>query len=178
MKNVLAGVFILMDRPFRVGDLIKVDDYYGEVIQIGIRTSRIHTFDDSMITLPNGMLFSKAVVNSNSGALFEQVVVEFFLPGTVPVAGVKDLMQEAALCSPYVYRKNPVVVLVEDLFDHGFLSVFKVKAYVVDVRFERFMASDITERIKENILERNILPKEAFLACGRMTESRMMPRAL
>lgn len=78
MKNVLAGVFILMDRPFRVGDLIKVDDYYGEVIQIGIRTSRIHTFDDSMITLPNGMLFSKAVVNSNSGALFEQVVVEFF----------------------------------------------------------------------------------------------------
>ena len=67
---------------------------------------------------------------------------------------------------------------MEDLFDHGFLSVFKVKAYVVDVRFERFMASDITERIKENILERNILPKEAFLACGRMTESRMMPRAL
>ena len=91
---------------------------------------------------------------------------------------VIGLKQEAALCSPYVYRKNPVVVLVEDLFDHGFLSVFKVKAYVVDVRFERLMASDITERIKESIIERNILPKEAFVSCGRMTESRPKPRVL
>lgn len=172
VKNVLAGVLILIDRPFRVGDMIKVDDHYGEVIQIGLRTSRMHTFDDSTITLPNGLFLNKAVMNSNSGALFEQVVVEFFLPGSVPVAEVKALMQEAALCSPFVYRKNPVVVLVEDRFDHGFLSVFKIKAYVVDVRFERLMASDITERIKEGVIERNMLPKEVFLSCGRMTEDR------
>ena len=91
-----------------------------------------------------------------------------FLPGSVPVAGVKDLMQEAALCSPYVYRKKTAMVLVDDLFDYGFLSVSKVKAYVIDVRL---VASDITERIKESILEHNILPKEVFLSCGGMTES-------
>ena len=62
-------------------------------------------------------------------------------------------------------------------FDRGFLGVFKVKAYVVDVRFERLMASDITKRISESISERSILPIEVLLSCGRMTESRLMLRA-
>lgn len=158
VKNVLAGIMIMFDRPYRVGDMIKIDKHYGEVIHIGLRASKIHTFDDSIITFPNGFLLNKAVINSNSGALVEQVVVEFFLPGNVNIREVKELMLEAALCSPYVYRKNPVVVLVEDCFDHGFLTSFKVKAYVMDVRFERLIASDITERIKEEIIARSILP--------------------
>ena len=48
----------------------------------------------------------------------------------------------------------------------------------MDVRFERLMASDITKRISESISERSILPIEVLLSCGRMTESRLMPRAL
>ncbi len=151
VKNILAGVLILMDRPFRVGDMIKVDTYYGEVVQIGLRTSRIQTFDDSIVTIPNGIFLSKTVTNSNSGELTEQVVVEFCLPGHVNVNDMKNLMKEAALCSPYVCRKKPVNVLVEDRYEYGFLTIFKVKAYVMDVRFERLMASDITERIKDEI---------------------------
>ena len=163
VRNVLAGVLILFDRPFRVGDMIQVGAHYGEVVQIGLRTSRIHTFDDSIITLPNGLFLSTAVANSNSGALVEQVIVKFTLPGRVEVREVKELMREAALCSPYVYRKKPVVVLVKDHFDYGYLTLFEVKAYVMDVRFERLIASDITERIKEAIAARDILPKTDFL---------------
>ena len=162
VKNVLAGVLILFDRPFHVGDMIKVDTYYGEVSHIGLNTCRIHTFDDSIISLPNGIFLNKAVTNSNSGELVEQVEVEFSLPGTVPVSDVRELMHEAALCSPYVYRKKPLNVLVEDRYNYGFLSVFKIKAYVMDVRFERLIASDITERIKEAIVERGIVPGGAF----------------
>jgi len=159
VKNVLAGVMILLDRSFRVGDMVQVDTHYGEVTHIGLRTVRLHTFDDSTITLPNGLFLNKAVSNNNSGALVELVVVEFSLPGNVAVREVKELMHEAALCSPYVYRKNPVVVLVEDRFDLAFLTLFKVKAYVMDVRFERLMASDITERVKEAINERGLVPE-------------------
>lgn len=80
VKNRLSGVLILFDRPFRVGDLIKVDSYYGEVIHIGLGTSRVQTFDDSIVAIPNGTFLSKAVTNSNSGELTEQIVVEFCLP--------------------------------------------------------------------------------------------------
>lgn len=149
VKNVLAGVLILIDRPFQVGDMIRIDGHYGEVIQIGLRTSRIHTFEDSTVTIPNGMFLQKAVVNSNAGALVEQVVVELSLPAACRVGAVKTLIREAAWCSPYVYRKKPLEVLVEDRYDHGFLTVFKIKAYVLDTRYERRMAGDITERVKE-----------------------------
>ncbi len=159
VKNILSGILILFDRPFRVGDLIKVDSYYGEVIHIGLGTSRIHTFDDSIVAIPNGIFLSKAVTNSNSGELTEQVVVEFRLPGHVDVEDMKGLMQEAALCSPYVCRRKPVNVLVEDRYEYGFLTMFRVKAYVMDIRFEPFMASDITERIKEAIAASAVLPQ-------------------
>jgi len=159
VKNILSGILILFDRPFRVGDLIKVDSYYGEVVQIGLRTSRIQTFEDSIVTIPNGIFLSKIVSNSNSGELTEQVVVEFRLPAHVNANDIKNLMKEAALCSPYVCRKKPVTVLVEDRYHYAFLTMFKIKAYVIDVRLERLMASDITERIKEEIAAGAVLPK-------------------
>lgn len=156
VKGVLAGVLILIERPFRVGDMVKLDDHYGEVARIGLRTISIHTFQDSTVTIPNNLFFDRPVVNANYGAIVEQVVVKFSLPAGVNVREVKDLMHEAALCSPYVYRKNPVQVLVKDEYDRGFLTVFAVKAYVMDVRFEQLMASDITERVKEGLAERGI----------------------
>ncbi len=164
VKNVLAGVLILMDRSFRVGDMIGVDSHYGEVTHIGLRTSRIRTFDDNTVTIPNGMFLHKAVINANSGELAEQVVVEFSLPGNMNVREIKALMKEAAFCSPYVYRKKPVNVLAEDRFDFRSLTIFKVKAYVMDVRFERLMAGDITERIKEELGLRNMITDSSLIS--------------
>ncbi len=158
VKGVLAGILILIERPFRVGDMVRIDDHYGEVIRIGLHMTWIRTFDDSTVAIPNNILFGRAVVNTNSGALVEQVNVKFFLPPWVSVREVKDLMLEAAQCSPYVYRKNPVQVLVEDQYDRGFITIFKVKAYVLDVRFEQLLASDITERVKEGLAELGIQP--------------------
>lgn len=167
VKGVLAGILILLERPFRVGDMVRVDAHYGEVTRIGLRTTWIRTFQDSTVTIPNNLLMDRAVVNANSGAIVEQVTVEISLPAGVDVRKVKNLMLEAALCSPYVYRKNPVQVLVEDRYDRGFLTVFRVKAYVVDVRLEQTMASDITERVKEGIaamgLPREIPPASAVV---------------
>lgn len=158
VKGALAGVLILIERPFRVGDMVRIDTHYGEVTQIGLRTTWIHTFNDSTVAIPNNILFDRAVVNSNSGSIVELVVVKFFLPAGGAVGKVKSLMLEAATCSPYVYRKNPVQVLVEDEYDRGFLTVFTVKAYVMDVRFEQLLASDITERVKEGLTAIGVVP--------------------
>ena len=161
VKGALAGVLILIERPFRVGDMVLIGTHHGEVTRIGLRTTWIHTFNDSTVAIPNNILFDQVVVNSNSGSIVELVAVKFFLPAGVAVRKVKDLMLEAATCSPYVYRKNPLQVLVEDKYDRGFLTVFTVKAYVMDVRFEQLLASDITERVKEGLAERG-LPREIF----------------
>jgi small-conductance mechanosensitive channel len=157
IKNVIAGILILMDRPFRVGDMIQVGDHYGEVTNIGLRSTRVHTFDDSSVTLPNSLVLGVAVANSNSGALDEMVVVEFHLPANTDVQLVKELAREAAACSPYVYLKKPIAVLIDDRFDRTFLTRLKIKAYVLDVRLERLLASDISERLKGELLKRGLM---------------------
>jgi small-conductance mechanosensitive channel len=157
VKNVLAGVLILIERPFRVGDMIRSGQFYGEVTAIGLRASQLHSFDDSKITLPNALLLNDGIVNSNDGALYELVEVEISLPAEVPTQQVKSLAYDAALCSPYVYGKKPITVLVRDHFEYGcFLNVFKIKAYTIDLRFERLLASDVIERLKVALVARGL----------------------
>lgn len=159
IKNILSGTLILFDRPFRVGDMIHAGDHYGEVTDIGLRSVKIRTFDDSSVTLPNSLVLSQAIANSNTGALDELVVAEIILPASLDIQLIKDLAWEAAACSPYVYLKKPITVIAEDHFDRTFLTRYKVKAYVLDVRYERLFASDIIERIKHEINRRHLLPE-------------------
>ena len=63
LSNFVAGVFILKDRPFRIGDWIEVDDIEGVVQDIDLRVSRIRTFDNEIITVPNSELADNAVKN-------------------------------------------------------------------------------------------------------------------
>lgn len=164
IKNVIAGILILMDRPFRVGDMIQVQDHYGEVRNIGLRSTRLQTFDDSSVTLPNALVLGVAVANSNTGALDEMVVVEFDLPASVDVRLVKELAREAAACSPYVYLKKPIAVMIEDRFERTFLTRLKIKAYVLDIRFERIFASDITERLKIELVRHGLMTESLVCA--------------
>lgn len=159
IKNVIAGILILFDRPFRVGDMIQVGDHYGEVTNIGLRSIRVHTFGDSTVTLPNALVLGQAVSNSNSGALDEMVEVHFILPTHLDLRLLRDLAHESAGSSPYVYLKKPILVLIEDRFDRTFLTRLTVKAYVLDIRFERLLASDITQRFKNALQERQLLPE-------------------
>jgi len=157
IKNIIAGILILLDRPFRVGDMIQVGDHYGEVRNIGLRSIRVQTFDDSTVSLPNSMVLSEAVSNSNAGAIDEMVVVEFHLPACTDIQQVKELAREAAACSPYVYLKKPIAVIIDDRFDRTFLTRLKIKAYVLDIRLERLLASDISERLKIELLRHGLM---------------------
>ena len=163
IRNIIAGIILLMERPFRVGDMIKVGEDYGEVVNIGLRSVAIHTFDDSVVTIPNALVLNMAVSNSNSGDLFEMVVVEINLPAAVDIDRVKVLARDAATSSPYTYLKKPISVLVEDVFQDRFVTRFRIKAYVLDVRYEKLLASDILERIKKAVLREGVITQQDFL---------------
>ena len=63
LSNFVAGVFILKDKPFRVGDWIEWNDSAGRVEDIDLRVTRVRTFDNERITVPNGDLANNAVKN-------------------------------------------------------------------------------------------------------------------
>ena len=63
LGNFVAGVFILKDKPFEVGDWIEWGGNSGRVEEIDLRVSRVRTFDNELVTVPNGDLANSAVTN-------------------------------------------------------------------------------------------------------------------
>lgn len=63
VENVFGSITVLMDRPFVVGDWVIIDDIEGTVENIGFRSTRIRTFYNSLITLPNSRLITAHVDN-------------------------------------------------------------------------------------------------------------------
>jgi MscS family membrane protein len=63
VENVFGSLTILFDMPFALGDWVKIDKVEGVVEQINLRSTRIRTFEDSLITLPNSNLIKAAVEN-------------------------------------------------------------------------------------------------------------------
>lgn len=147
LKNFFGGFMIILDRPFQVGDKIQMGSDYGEVLQIGLRSTRIVTPDDSIITIPNGELMNKAVSNSNSGALDCQVVSELYVSSEADLMKAKRLAYLAAATSRFVFMQKPIAVASKSEIVRGQLFIkLRIKAYVLDIRHEFPFQTDMTDR--------------------------------
>jgi len=63
VQNLIAGVTIILDRPFQVGDNIELHDTFGTVEEITLRTTRVRTLDNQMAILPNANVISEKIIN-------------------------------------------------------------------------------------------------------------------
>ncbi len=159
LKNVLGGLIVVFDQPFQVGDKIRVGKSYGEVVSIGLRSTRIVTADDDLVTIPNAQVVGEQVANSNAGQLNCQVLTDLYLPGRVDERKAKEIAFEAAVTSQYVFLGRPIVVLVQDDFRTTFVTRIRVRAYVLDPRFEFVFQSDVTERAREGFRAAGLMPE-------------------
>jgi small-conductance mechanosensitive channel len=156
VKNLVGGLVILVDRPYQLGDRVRIGDAYGEVDHIGLRSTKLTTPDDTRVTIPNANLLGGMAFNANSGVPDCQVVTDLFLPVAANPGEALRIGYEAACTSPYVHLKKPVVVLLGDEFQQRPYLRLRVKAYVYDHRFEPQMQSDITARAKAEFLRRGM----------------------
>ncbi|MFA9446887.1 mechanosensitive ion channel family protein [Egicoccus sp. AB-alg6-2] len=63
LENFVAGVLILIRKPFRRGDQIESNEFMGTVEDIDLRVTRIRDFDDQVVLIPNAMVFTEPIVN-------------------------------------------------------------------------------------------------------------------
>lgn len=63
LENFISGVTIMLDRPFHVGDFIEVDDMFGRVQEITLRSTRLQTFNNQVMVMPNLRMINQPVVN-------------------------------------------------------------------------------------------------------------------
>ena len=157
VKNIIGGLTILVDRPYQLGDRVKIGDAYGEVDHIGIRSTKLTTTDDTRVTIPNGQMLTGKAWNSNSGVPECQVVTDLFLPADTDPIVAQEIAYEASCTSPFLLLARPVTVLVQDQFQEVPYLLVRVKAYVYDHGFEPRFQSDITIRAKSEFLRRGLI---------------------
>ena len=66
VKNVFGTFTILTDKPFSIGDTIRVDSYEGTVVDVGVRSTKIMNYDKRIITFPNYKITDTSIVNISS----------------------------------------------------------------------------------------------------------------
>ena len=166
LKNIFGGLIVVFDQPFQVGDKISVGGTYGEVVSIGLRSTRIVTADDDFVSVPNSQVVEEQVANSNAGQLNCQVLTDLYLPGRVDERAAKEIAFEAAVNSKYVFLEKPIQVFIEDEFHTTFVTRVKVRAYVLDPRFEFLLKSDITERARDGFRAAGLAPERDWYPFG------------
>ncbi|MEW5897032.1 MAG: mechanosensitive ion channel family protein [Nanoarchaeota archaeon] len=78
LKNVFGGVTLLLDKTFKVGDKVKLESgEVGEILDIGLRSTKITTYDHELIYVPNGYLANSRVLNYTRPTVKVRVTVEF-----------------------------------------------------------------------------------------------------
>ena len=158
LKNIFGGLVILFDRPFQVGDKIEVGNYYGEVLEIGLRSTRIVTPDDSVVTVPNSEMMNQSISNANSGESNCQVVAEFFLPPSTDTFRTRAIATEAAQVSRFIYLNKPIVaVFFHETNNNRTYIKMRLKAYVSDIRDEFVFKSDMTELVLRELIKEGII---------------------
>lgn len=152
IASVVAGVILLFDRPFQVGDRITFENAYGEIIAIGLRAVRLVTLDDSVVTIPNSKFITDKVSSGNFGALDMMVEINFHLDLQADLKLAKQLLYETAVTSRYVFLKKPVTIVFSEVnFAERPAMQIRVKCYVIDVRFEKALQTDILIRGNESL---------------------------
>jgi small-conductance mechanosensitive channel len=157
VASIIAGITILIDKPFQVGDRITYAGTYGEVIEIGLRTVRLVTLDDNVVTIPNNKFLTDIVASANAGQLDMMVQMDFFVGLDQDVARAKRIVGEALASSRFTYLRKPWTIVVSEVKENDVVAVrLRAKVYVLDVRYEKALETDVTERVVLALAQANI----------------------
>jgi small-conductance mechanosensitive channel len=156
---VIAGVMIMFDRPFQVGDRVQYAGEYGDIIQIGLRSVRMRTLDDNIVTIPNNKILTDVTSSGNYGALDMQVSMEFFIGIDQDAELAERLVKESLLTSSYVFLGKPAVVRVQQVLKENYPALKLVgKAYVLDTTYEMSFVTDVNKRVLRAFRKHQVQP--------------------
>jgi len=125
IKNIFGGFTIFTDRPFRIGDRIKVDGFDGFVEDIGIRSTRLRTLEKRLVTIPNFKLVEASVENISEEHK-RRVMLKLGLTYNTTPAKMNqalEILRALPEIIPEIDEKDMVAVF-SDFSDHALVITF------------------------------------------------------
>ncbi len=168
VSSFIAGITIMFDRPFQVGDRVNFAGQYGDIIKIGLRSVRMNTLDDNIITIPNNKVLTEVTSSGNWGALEMQTAFDFYIGVDQDLEVATEVLREACLTSPYVFLGRPVPVFATQVILQNYVAIhLKVRPYVFDCKYEKPFETDVHLRVARAFRERGIHPPAILHRRGR-----------
>ncbi|MEI7504996.1 MAG: mechanosensitive ion channel family protein [Paludibacter sp.] len=125
IKNIFGGITIFTDRPFRIGDRIKVDKYEGFVEDIGIRSTRIRTLEKRLVTIPNYKMVDAPIENI-SGEPMRRMLMKLGLTYNTTPAKMNEAMAILKDMPQRIQNVNPkeITAAFTDFTDFALVITF------------------------------------------------------
>jgi len=144
LSNLISGIIIFLDRPFVIGDLVEIDDKYGRVAEITLRSTRVVTSDGRMLAVPNTEIINKTVASYTN---FPNLRLD--IPVTIAVT--EDIEHARRTLLSLVdedpeYLKSPAPrVVVQQLNDYN--VAIELQAWLKDERQHVEKRSELREKV-------------------------------
>jgi len=114
LGNLFSGVALLYEKPFKVGENIQIDDWYGEVIELNWRATRIMTEENIMVVIPHLIAGASTIQNFSYPSKTHIIDKTIGMSRDVPPNKIKAFLMQTMLAIPGVLKDpNPVVETVE-----------------------------------------------------------------
>ncbi len=156
-KNLFAGIVVFLDKPFVVGDWIQIDTFEGTVEDITFRSTRVRTFENSLVNIPNAIISNASIINwskMEKRRYRTNLCIELDTPLEKLEkfqARVKDMLQVREA----IYDDS-IIVKFDNITDNG-LNVL-ICSYTDSVDYSSYIAEreDINYKIMKILKEENI----------------------
>ncbi|MBN2135365.1 MAG: mechanosensitive ion channel [Acidobacteria bacterium] len=148
LANMIAGFMLMIDRPFREGDRIELSNgKIGDVLHLGIRTTRIKTFDNTIIIVPNQELLQDQVTNHNYPDSVVKKTVDVGVAYGTDLKKAKEIMLECAQKHEKVINDPAPAVFVINFGDSS--MDLRLNFWVQDLRDGFATQCDLIEHVYE-----------------------------
>lgn len=152
ISHLFGGVSIYFDKPFKVGDRIQLESgEIGDVLEIGMRSTRIKTFDETVIIIPNNKIASSKIINYNQPEAKIKQKVEVAVAYGSDIDKVKKVLLDIAGSIEEVEKNPAPSVYLSELGDSGlkFLVIMWVDNPRKSYKVKTTMNEEIYKRFKK-----------------------------
>jgi small-conductance mechanosensitive channel len=153
LSNLIAGVLLIIDRPFEVGDRIEVwsapadSATWGDVIDIGLRATKIKTTDNIIIIIPNNEIMLRDIINYTIISENIRVRINIGIAYDADLQKAKKAILQVAQATEWVLHDPPPKVVVRS-FGESAVGL-QLRVWIHDARRRMDTISDITDKVKE-----------------------------
>lgn len=156
ISNIITGIVLLIDRPFKIGDRIGLEklETWGDVLELGWRSTRILTRDNRLVVIPNSVIGADMITNYSIPEKMFRVETHVIVSYGPDIEYVRELIVDAMKNEDWIMQDKPVQALLLEFTESG--VKFRARCWIEDYVETRVSEDRLNTAIYKALISKNI----------------------